>query len=63
MQDHAGTVIGGMTEVRRPYVAALHEPRDRRQLVAPALEDERGLGAVEPDEHDLPRHAATIEVE
>ena len=40
--------------------AALHQPRDRRQLVAPALEDERRLGAVEPDEHDLPRHARSV---
>ena len=40
--------------------ATLHEPRKGRQLVAPALEDERRLGAVEPDEHHLPRHAATI---
>ena len=46
---------------RQPAVrAALHEARDRRQLVAPALEDERRLGAVEPDEHDLARHARSV---
>ena len=43
-----------------PVRAALHEARERRKLVSPALEDERRLGAVEPDQHDLPRHATTI---
>ena len=58
MQDHAGTVIGDHREAA--VRAALHQPGDRRQLVAPALEDERRLGAVEPDEHDLPRHGRSV---
>ena len=60
MQDHAGTVIGGITEVSRPYGRTLHEARERRELVAPALEHERRLGAVEPDEHHLPRHGGRV---
>ena len=54
MHDHAGTVIGGTIDVRRPVRAALHQAGQRRQLVSPAIEDERWLGAVEPDDHDSP---------
>ena len=53
MQDQAGTVIGGTTEVGAAVCAPLHEPGEDRQLVAPALEQERRLGAVEPDDQDL----------
>ena len=53
MHDHAGTVIGGMTDVSRPVGAALDEPvRASRKLVAPSVEDEGRLGAVEADDHD-----------
>ncbi len=60
---HAGPCGHGYRRDHRGQAtvrAALHETGEGRQLVAPALEDEAGLGAVEPDEHDLPRHAATI---
>ena len=43
-RDHGGQPSVG---------AALHEPCDRRQLGAPALEHEGRLGAVEADDHDL----------
>jgi hypothetical protein len=39
-----------------PVTAARHQARERRQLVAPAVEHERRLGAVEPDQHHLRPH-------
>ena len=38
MQDHAGTVIGGITEVSRPYAPRSIRPEDR-ELVPVALEE------------------------
>ena len=55
MQDHAGTVIGGITDVSRPWSPRSDQAVEHGQLGAPALEHERGLGAVEPDDHHLGR--------
>ena len=56
MQLQAGTVIGGSTLRSGPHVPRSTRPREVRQVVEPAVEDERRLGAVEADDRDPRAH-------